>query len=81
MYLRKHVHSSVKIFHTITWLVLSSPCRSLSEWSSLVGDDSDRPLRMYYERESGNDVSSPKHGKVRHLYLYHSMSKDHSTAA
>lgn len=41
--------------------------RSLLEWSSLVGDDSDRPLRMYYERESGEDVSSPKHGKVRHL--------------
>lgn len=47
--------------------------RSLLEWSSLVGDDSDRPLRMYYERESGEDVSSPKHGKVRRLRKYAKM--------
>ena len=39
-------------------------CRSLSEWQALVGQDPGGPLHMEYERESGRDVSSPKHGKV-----------------
>ena len=38
--------------------------RSLAEWQSMVGDDSERPLQITYERESGLDVSGPKHGKV-----------------
>ena len=38
--------------------------RSLTEWQALVGQEQDGPLRMEYERESGQDVSAPKHGKV-----------------
>ena len=38
--------------------------RSLSEWRALVGEDGDGPLRMEFERQSGESVSSPKHGKV-----------------
>ena len=34
------------------------------EWQALVGQEPEGPLRMEYERESGQDVSSPKHGKV-----------------
>ena len=30
----------------------------------MVGEDSEKPLQITYERESGLDVSRPKHGKV-----------------
>ena len=42
--------------------------RSLAEWQSLVGEDSERQLQITYSRESGLDVSRPKHGKV---WVYH----------
>ena len=45
-------------------LRLTVRCRSLMEWQALVGQEPEGPLRMEYERKSGQDVSSPKHGKV-----------------
>ena len=38
--------------------------RSLGEWHTLVGEGGDLPLRVSYERDSGMDVTNPKHGKV-----------------
>ena len=36
---------------------------ALKDWRNMIGMD-DAPLRLEIERESGLDVSSPKHGKV-----------------
>uniref|UniRef100_A0A8D1AM45 von Willebrand factor A domain-containing protein 8 n=1 Tax=Sus scrofa TaxID=9823 RepID=A0A8D1AM45_PIG len=38
--------------------------RSLMEWRNMIGQESDRPMQITINRESGEDVSSPKHGKV-----------------
>ncbi|KAM9319394.1 von Willebrand factor A domain-containing protein 8 [Gastrophryne carolinensis] len=38
--------------------------RSLLEWRNMIGQDDGRPVQITVERESGLDVSSPKHGKV-----------------
>lgn len=37
---------------------------SLDEWEKMVGDDENRELQVTHSRESGLDVTSPKHGKV-----------------
>ncbi|XP_003412650.2 von Willebrand factor A domain-containing protein 8 isoform X2 [Loxodonta africana] len=37
--------------------------RSLTEWRNLIGQEGDRPLQITVNRDSGEDVSSPKHGK------------------
>nr|XP_004650824.2 von Willebrand factor A domain-containing protein 8 [Jaculus jaculus] len=37
--------------------------QSLMEWRNMIGQDSDRHVQITIERDSGKDVSSPKHGK------------------
>ncbi|KAF4025563.1 hypothetical protein G4228_017818 [Cervus hanglu yarkandensis] len=37
--------------------------RSLMEWRNMIGEEGDRHMQITIERESGEDVSSPKHGK------------------
>uniref|UniRef100_A0A667FZ83 von Willebrand factor A domain-containing protein 8 n=1 Tax=Lynx canadensis TaxID=61383 RepID=A0A667FZ83_LYNCA len=37
--------------------------RSLIEWRNMIGQDSDRHMQITINRDSGEDVSSPKHGK------------------
>ena len=39
---------------------------SLDDWQKMVGDDENKELQMTYSRDSGLDVSSPKHGKVNY---------------
>ena len=39
-------------------------CSSMEEWQKLVGDDENKQLQITHSRDSGLDVSSPKHGKV-----------------
>ncbi len=39
-------------------------CSSLDEWQKMVGDDENKDLQITHSRDSGLDVSSPKHGKV-----------------
>ena len=39
-------------------------CSSLDDWQKMVGDDEDKELQVTHSRDSGLDVSSPKHGKV-----------------
>uniref|UniRef100_A0A8C6AAP9 von Willebrand factor A domain-containing protein 8 n=1 Tax=Marmota marmota marmota TaxID=9994 RepID=A0A8C6AAP9_MARMA len=37
--------------------------RSLMEWRNMIGQESDRHMQITINRDSGEDVSSPKHGK------------------
>ncbi|KAM8820841.1 von Willebrand factor A domain-containing protein 8 [Eudromia elegans] len=43
---------------------LASLQRSLQEWRNMIGQEDGRPVQITVERDSGLDVSSPKHGKV-----------------
>lgn len=38
--------------------------RSLLEWRNMIGSEDGRPVQITIERDSGLDVSSPKHGKI-----------------
>ncbi|TRY92386.1 hypothetical protein DNTS_024700 [Danionella cerebrum] len=38
--------------------------RSLLEWRSMIGAENGRPVQITVQRDSGLDVSSPKHGKI-----------------
>ncbi|XP_041921214.1 von Willebrand factor A domain-containing protein 8 isoform X1 [Alosa sapidissima] len=38
--------------------------RSLMEWRGMIGSEDGRPIQITIQRDSGLDVSSPKHGKV-----------------
>ena len=67
-----HVHVTVLqsfMFYCCTCKLviatISNPVyRSLGEWHTLVGEGGERPLQVTYERDSGMDVTNPKHGKV-----------------
>lgn len=37
--------------------------RSLMEWKNMIGSEDGRPLQITVQRDSGLDVSAPKHGK------------------
>uniref|UniRef100_A0A7N5JNI8 von Willebrand factor A domain containing 8 n=1 Tax=Ailuropoda melanoleuca TaxID=9646 RepID=A0A7N5JNI8_AILME len=37
--------------------------RSLMEWRNMIGQEGDRHMQITINRDSGEDVSSPKHGK------------------
>ncbi|KAI1899570.1 hypothetical protein AGOR_G00063140 [Albula goreensis] len=43
---------------------LDSLQRSLLEWRNMIGAGDGRPVQITIERDSGLDVSSPKHGKM-----------------
>ncbi|XP_075344945.1 von Willebrand factor A domain-containing protein 8 isoform X1 [Mycteria americana] len=43
---------------------LDSLQRSLQDWRNMIGQDDGRPVQITIQRDSGLDVSSPKHGKV-----------------
>nr|XP_034959302.1 von Willebrand factor A domain-containing protein 8 isoform X1 [Zootoca vivipara] len=43
---------------------LESLERSLQEWKTMIGEENGRPVQITIQRESGLDVSSPKHGKM-----------------
>ncbi|XP_043927636.1 von Willebrand factor A domain-containing protein 8 [Protopterus annectens] len=43
---------------------LSNLQRSLFEWRNMIGQDEGKPVQITIERESGLDVSGPKHGKT-----------------
>ncbi|KAL2081742.1 hypothetical protein ACEWY4_023595 [Coilia grayii] len=38
--------------------------RSLLEWRRMIGEEDGRPIQITKQRDSGLDVSAPKHGKV-----------------
>uniref|UniRef100_A0A8C4IV27 von Willebrand factor A domain-containing protein 8 n=1 Tax=Dicentrarchus labrax TaxID=13489 RepID=A0A8C4IV27_DICLA len=38
--------------------------RSLMEWRNMIGTEDGRPVQITIQRESGLDVSAPKHGKI-----------------
>ncbi|XP_029314557.1 LOW QUALITY PROTEIN: von Willebrand factor A domain-containing protein 8 [Cottoperca gobio] len=38
--------------------------RSLMEWRNMIGTEDGRPLQITIQKDSGLDVSAPKHGKV-----------------
>ncbi|KAI4792063.1 hypothetical protein KUCAC02_033631, partial [Chaenocephalus aceratus] len=38
--------------------------RSLMEWRNMIGTEDGRPLQITIQRDSGLDVSAPKHGKI-----------------
>nr|XP_057938465.1 von Willebrand factor A domain-containing protein 8 isoform X2 [Doryrhamphus excisus] len=38
--------------------------RSLMEWRNMIGSEDGRPVQITIKRDSGLDVSAPKHGKV-----------------
>ncbi|XP_051566216.1 von Willebrand factor A domain-containing protein 8-like [Myxocyprinus asiaticus] len=38
--------------------------RSLLEWRNMIGAEDGRPVQITIQRDSGLDVSSPKHGKI-----------------
>ncbi|XP_051999049.1 von Willebrand factor A domain-containing protein 8 [Xyrauchen texanus] len=38
--------------------------RSLMDWRNMIGAEDGRPLQITIQRDSGLDVSSPKHGKI-----------------
>ncbi|XP_059417514.1 von Willebrand factor A domain-containing protein 8 isoform X3 [Carassius carassius] len=38
--------------------------RSLLEWRNMIGSEDGRPIQITIQRDSGLDVSSPKHGKI-----------------
>ncbi|KAF4787814.1 von Willebrand factor A domain-containing protein 8 [Turdus rufiventris] len=50
---------------------LESLQQSLQEWRNMIGQEDGRPVQITVERESGLDVSSPKHGKVDPLNMPH----------
>ncbi|KAJ8404600.1 hypothetical protein AAFF_G00334630 [Aldrovandia affinis] len=43
---------------------LDSLQRSLLEWRNMIGAEDGRPVQITVQRDSGLDVSSPKHGKT-----------------
>ncbi|XP_063005440.1 von Willebrand factor A domain-containing protein 8 isoform X1 [Melospiza melodia melodia] len=43
---------------------LDSLQQSLQDWRNMIGQEDGRPVQITIQRESGLDVSSPKHGKV-----------------
>uniref|UniRef100_A0A8B9ILM9 von Willebrand factor A domain-containing protein 8 n=1 Tax=Anser cygnoides TaxID=8845 RepID=A0A8B9ILM9_ANSCY len=43
---------------------LDSLQRSLQDWRNMIGQEDGRPVQITIQRDSGLDVSSPKHGKV-----------------
>uniref|UniRef100_A0A8B9F8J0 von Willebrand factor A domain-containing protein 8 n=1 Tax=Amazona collaria TaxID=241587 RepID=A0A8B9F8J0_9PSIT len=43
---------------------LESLQRSLQDWRNMIGQEDDHPVQITIQRDSGLDVSSPKHGKV-----------------
>ncbi|XP_035460202.2 von Willebrand factor A domain-containing protein 8 [Scophthalmus maximus] len=43
---------------------LDSLQRSLMEWRNMIGTEDGRPLQITIQRESGQDVTAPKHGKI-----------------
>ncbi|XP_062982036.1 von Willebrand factor A domain-containing protein 8 [Elgaria multicarinata webbii] len=43
---------------------LESLQRSLQEWRTMIGQEDGRPVQITIQRDSGMDVSSPKHGKT-----------------
>ncbi|XP_009461391.1 PREDICTED: von Willebrand factor A domain-containing protein 8 [Nipponia nippon] len=43
---------------------LDSLQRSLQDWRNMIGQEDGRPVQITIRRDSGLDVSSPKHGKV-----------------
>ncbi|XP_064030622.1 von Willebrand factor A domain-containing protein 8 isoform X3 [Pogoniulus pusillus] len=43
---------------------LESLQQSLQDWRNMIGQEDGRPVQITIQRESGLDVSSPKHGKV-----------------
>ncbi|XP_048458994.1 von Willebrand factor A domain-containing protein 8 isoform X3 [Rhincodon typus] len=38
--------------------------RSLLEWRTMIGQEDGRPLQITIERDSGLDVTAPKHGRI-----------------
>uniref|UniRef100_A0A8C2I7Z5 von Willebrand factor A domain-containing protein 8 n=1 Tax=Cyprinus carpio TaxID=7962 RepID=A0A8C2I7Z5_CYPCA len=38
--------------------------RSLLEWRNMIGSEDGRPIQITIQRDSGLDVSSPKHGQI-----------------
>uniref|UniRef100_A0A3Q2ZT42 von Willebrand factor A domain containing 8 n=1 Tax=Kryptolebias marmoratus TaxID=37003 RepID=A0A3Q2ZT42_KRYMA len=38
--------------------------RSLMEWRNMIGTEDGRPIQITTQRDSGLDVSTPKHGKI-----------------
>ncbi|KAK2905316.1 hypothetical protein Q8A67_007115 [Cirrhinus molitorella] len=38
--------------------------RSLLDWRNMIGSEDGRPIQITVQRDSGLDVSSPKHGKI-----------------
>uniref|UniRef100_A0AAR2IZC8 von Willebrand factor A domain-containing protein 8 n=1 Tax=Pygocentrus nattereri TaxID=42514 RepID=A0AAR2IZC8_PYGNA len=38
--------------------------RSLLEWRNMIGSEDGRPVQITIQRDSGHDVTSPKHGKI-----------------
>uniref|UniRef100_A0A3Q2E0A9 von Willebrand factor A domain-containing protein 8 n=1 Tax=Cyprinodon variegatus TaxID=28743 RepID=A0A3Q2E0A9_CYPVA len=38
--------------------------RSLMEWRNMIGSEDGRPIQITIQRDSGLDVSAPKHGKL-----------------
>ncbi|XP_053311448.1 von Willebrand factor A domain-containing protein 8 [Spea bombifrons] len=54
------VGGSVRLWET----GLDSIQRSLLEWKNMIGKDDGRPMQITVQKESGLDVSSPKHGKM-----------------
>ncbi|XP_044304134.1 von Willebrand factor A domain-containing protein 8 isoform X2 [Varanus komodoensis] len=51
---------SVRLWETC----LENLQRSLQEWRSMIGQEHGRPVQITIQRDSGLDVSSPKHGKT-----------------
>ncbi|KAM6284282.1 von Willebrand factor A domain-containing protein 8 isoform 1-T1 [Spheniscus humboldti] len=43
---------------------LDSLQQSLQDWRNMIGQEDGRPVQITIQRDSGLDVSSPKHGKV-----------------
>ncbi|KAM6448203.1 von Willebrand factor A domain-containing protein 8 isoform 3-T3 [Liasis olivaceus] len=43
---------------------LESLEKSLQEWRTMIGQEDGRPVQITIQRDSGLDVSSPKHGKI-----------------
>ncbi|XP_071782446.1 von Willebrand factor A domain-containing protein 8 [Centroberyx gerrardi] len=38
--------------------------RSLMEWRNMIGSEDGRPIQITVQRDSGQDVTAPKHGKI-----------------
>ncbi|KAM9343638.1 von Willebrand factor A domain-containing protein 8 [Pholidichthys leucotaenia] len=45
--------------------------RSLMEWRNMIGSEDGRPIQITIQRDSGLDVSAPKHGKTDPLNAPH----------